>query len=165
MILDWFFRWHYSLSCGSGTRCSSAKQRLSLRVNYTPDVDSNKKRIEMECKELHHGLPVSRSIKHFRANIVRRPFSRPRQGNCIQMKNRFLWQNLHIVMQLGLTVAGSVVFCFIVGRYIDQLLGLRGIFTTLFILFGVVGGAVVAYRQIQTVLADDRKPGDEGKDE
>jgi F0F1-type ATP synthase assembly protein I len=81
------------------------------------------------------------------------------------MKNRILWQNLHIVMQLGLTIAGSVVFCFFVGRYIDQLLGLRGIFTTLFILLGIVGGAVVAYRQIQTVLADDRKPGDEGKDE
>ncbi len=66
-------------------------------------------------------------------------------------KNRAWAENLTIVMQLGLTMAGCIAFCFFIGRYLDRLLGTRGVFITIFTILGVVGGAVVAYRQIMEV--------------
>ncbi len=69
-------------------------------------------------------------------------------------KNRVWAENLSIVMQLGLTMAGCIVLCFFIGRYIDQWLGTRGIFITVFTIFGVVGGANVTYRQILEITAD-----------
>ena len=71
-------------------------------------------------------------------------------------KNRVWAENLSIVMQLGLTMAGCIVLCFFIGRYIDQWLGTRGIFITVFTIFGVVGGANVTYRQILEITADKR---------
>ena len=52
-------------------------------------------------------------------------------------------------MQLGLTMAGSIAFCFLIGRFLDRWLGTKGIFIAIFTLLGVVGGAVTAYRQIK----------------
>ncbi len=69
-------------------------------------------------------------------------------------KNRVWAENLSIVMQLGLTMAGCIILCFFIGRYIDQWLGTRGIFITVFTIFGVVGGANVTYRQILEITAD-----------
>ena len=69
-------------------------------------------------------------------------------------KNRVWAENLSIVMQLGLTMAGCIVLCFFIGRYIDQWLGTRGIFITVFTIFGVVGGANVTYRQILEITVD-----------
>ena len=66
-------------------------------------------------------------------------------------KNRPWAENLQIVMQLGLTMAGCILFCFYIGLKLDEWLGTRGIFITIFILLGVVGGAVTAYRQIMEV--------------
>lgn len=64
-------------------------------------------------------------------------------------KNNSAWtENIAIVMQLGLTMAGCIVFCFFVGLYIDRWLNIRGIFVVAFTILGVVGGANVAYRQI-----------------
>lgn len=57
-------------------------------------------------------------------------------------------------MQLGLTMAGCIFFCFFTGRYLDQWLGTRGIMTTLAILFGIIGGGVVCYRQILDITAE-----------
>lgn len=51
-------------------------------------------------------------------------------------------------MQIGLTMAGCIVFCFFVGWHIDKWLGTRGIFVTIFTILGVVGGGNVIYRQI-----------------
>ncbi|BBO83750.1 AtpZ/AtpI family protein [Desulfosarcina ovata] len=68
-------------------------------------------------------------------------------------------ENLTIVMQLGLTMAGCIVFCFFVGHFIDKWLELRGVFTTIFILLGVAGGANVCYRQILDVT-DPKKEED-----
>lgn len=70
-------------------------------------------------------------------------------------KNRVWAENLTIVMQLGLTMAGCIVLCFFAGRYLDQWLGTRGIFITLFTIFGVIGGANVAYRQIIEITTDN----------
>lgn len=72
-------------------------------------------------------------------------------------KNRAWAENLTIVMQLGLTMAGCIVFCFFVGLYLDKWLGTNGIFVTIFIILGVIGGANVAYRQVMEIFKDKEK--------
>ena len=67
-------------------------------------------------------------------------------------KNRAWAENLAIVMQIGLTMAGCIVFCFFVGLYLDKWIGTRGIFVTIFTILGVVGGGVTVYRQIMEVI-------------
>ena len=67
-------------------------------------------------------------------------------------KNRGWIENLSILMQTGLTMAGCIVFCFFIGFYLDRWLGTRGIFVAVFILLGVIGGAVTVYRQIRELL-------------
>ena len=71
-------------------------------------------------------------------------------------KNRTWAENISIVMQIGLTMAGCIGFCFFVGYYLDRWLGTKGIFITIFIIFGVVGGGNVAYRQILEIISDDQ---------
>ena len=80
-------------------------------------------------------------------------------------KNRPWAENLTIVMQIGLTMAGCIVFCFFVGLYLDRWLGTRGIFVTIFTFLGVIGGGVTVYRQIMEVIedsSDERKKRDNG---
>ena len=72
-------------------------------------------------------------------------------------KNRDWAEHLTIVMQLGLTMAGCIVFCFFVGYYLDKWLGFRGLFTTVFILLGIAGGANVCYRQILEITEPKNK--------
>jgi F0F1-type ATP synthase assembly protein I len=67
-------------------------------------------------------------------------------------KNRAWAESLSIVMQIGLTMAGCIVFCFFIGLYLDKWLGTKGIFVTIFIVLGVVGGAITVYRQISKTL-------------
>jgi ATP synthase protein I len=69
-------------------------------------------------------------------------------------KNRPWAENLTIVMQIGLTMAGCIVFCFFVGLYLDKWLGTRAIFVTIFTILGVIGGGVTVYRQIMEVIED-----------
>jgi len=69
-------------------------------------------------------------------------------------KNRAWAENLTIVMQIGLTMAGCIVFCFFVGLYLDKWIGARGIFVTIFTILGVIGGGVTVYRQILEVIED-----------
>ena len=57
--------------------------------------------------------------------------------------------NSALVLQLGLTMAGCILFCFAVGYYLDKWLGTRGIFLVIFILLGIAGGGYTVYRQIQ----------------
>ena len=65
-------------------------------------------------------------------------------------------ENLSFVMQLGLTMAGCIFFCFFIGRLIDTLLKTKGIFLTIFIFLGVIGGANVVYRQIMEMVAPEQ---------
>ncbi len=68
-------------------------------------------------------------------------------------------------MQVGLTMAGCIFFCFFVGWYLDKWLGTKGIFVTIFIVLGIIGGGNVAYRQILEIIKDeeeDRKNGNTG---
>jgi F0F1-type ATP synthase assembly protein I len=69
-------------------------------------------------------------------------------------KNRAWAENLTIVMQIGLTMAGCIVFCFFVGLYLDKWLGTKGIFVSIFTVLGVIGGGVTVYRQIMEVIED-----------
>jgi len=67
-------------------------------------------------------------------------------------KNRVWAENLSIVMQIGLTMAGCIVFCFFIGLYLDKWLGAKGIFVTIFTVLGVIGGGVTVYRQITSTI-------------
>jgi F0F1-type ATP synthase assembly protein I len=65
--------------------------------------------------------------------------------------NRPWIENLYVVTQLGLTMVGCIAFCFFIGLYIDKWLGTNGVFITIFIILGVIGGGVVVYRQIMEI--------------
>ena len=69
-------------------------------------------------------------------------------------KNRAWAENLSVVMQIGLTMAGCIWFCFFVGLYLDRWRGTGGILTVVFILLGIAGGANVVYRQIIDIMED-----------
>jgi len=62
-------------------------------------------------------------------------------------------------MQLGLTMAGCIAFCFFVGLYIDKWIGTKGIFVTIFIILGIIGGGNVVYRQILEIIQGGKKDG------
>ena len=66
-------------------------------------------------------------------------------------KHRAWTENLTIVMQIGLTMAGCIIFCFFTGLYLDRWIGTRGIFVSIFTVLGVIGGGVTVYRQILEV--------------
>lgn len=72
-------------------------------------------------------------------------------------KNRAWAEGLHIVMQTGLTMAGCIVFCFMIGLYLDRWLGTKGVFITIFTILGVVGGGVTVYRQILDVTEEGKQ--------
>jgi F0F1-type ATP synthase assembly protein I len=80
-------------------------------------------------------------------------------------KHRPWMENVSILMQIGLTMAGCIAFCFFVGLYADRWIGTRGIFVTLFTVLGVVGGAVTVYRQIRDILEPRKPPPPEDEEE
>ena len=69
-------------------------------------------------------------------------------------KRRDFVEYLALVSQVGLTMAGSIVFCFMVGYFLDKWLNTHGILLVIFILLGIVGGAVTVYRQITHLPKD-----------
>ncbi len=69
--------------------------------------------------------------------------------------------DIAIVSQLGLTMAGSILFCFAIGYYLDKWLNTKGLFITVFILLGIAGGGYTVYSQIMEVTTRD----EEGKQE
>lgn len=76
----------------------------------------------------------------------------------LEYKKHQTWaENLSIVMQIGLTMAGCIGFCFFIGLSLDRWFGIRGWFTVLFILLGIAGGANVVYRQIMDVIGPKDK--------
>ena len=76
----------------------------------------------------------------------------------IDYKSHRIWtENLTIIMQIGLTMAGCIIFCFFVGRYLDKWLGTKGVFVTIFTILGVIGGGNTVYRQILKITEEDKK--------
>ena len=64
-------------------------------------------------------------------------------------------------------MAGSILFCFAIGYLLDKWLGTKGLFITIFIILGVIGGGVTVYRQIGRVtdLNGKKRVGWKNKDE
>lgn len=60
-------------------------------------------------------------------------------------------------MQLGLTMAGSILFCFAIGYYLDKWLNTKGVFIAIFILLGIAGGGYTVYRQIMEMIEEDEE--------
>ncbi len=83
-------------------------------------------------------------------------------GKILKKPPRAVWDHLALVTQVGLTFAGSVLFCFAIGYWLDKWLGTRGIFITVFILLGIAGGGYTVYRQIMEV---DFSPAGDDEDE
>jgi F0F1-type ATP synthase assembly protein I len=79
-------------------------------------------------------------------------------------KNRTWAENLSIVMQIGLTMAGCICFCFFIGLFLDRRLHTKGVFTVIFTILGVVGGGNVVYRQILEIV-DPKESEESGPDE
>jgi F0F1-type ATP synthase assembly protein I len=65
-------------------------------------------------------------------------------------------EHLSIVMQIGLTMAGCIIFCFFIGLALDKWIGTRGIFVAIFTVLGVIGGAVTVYRQIIEITEEKK---------
>jgi len=63
--------------------------------------------------------------------------------------------DIAIVSQIGLTMAGSILFCFAIGYYLDKWLDTKGLFITVFILLGIAGGGYTVYRQIMEITGKD----------
>ena len=63
-----------------------------------------------------------------------------------------------MVTQLGLTMAGSILLGLLIGYYLDKwLLHTKGPFIVVFILLGIVGGGYTVYREIMKATNQDRK--------
>jgi len=78
---------------------------------------------------------------------------------------RAVWDHLALVMQVGLTFIGSVLFCLYLGYQLDHWLGTKGVFITVFILLGIAGGGYTAYRQIMDLEGDQGSGGDGGREQ
>ncbi|MGD8834971.1 MAG: AtpZ/AtpI family protein [Desulfobacteraceae bacterium] len=78
-------------------------------------------------------------------------------GMIFDFKRNKAWAaHLQIVMQLGLTMAGCIVFCFFIGLYLDRWLATKGIMVAVFTILGVIGGGITSYRQILDTLDSKR---------
>lgn len=64
-------------------------------------------------------------------------------------KKRDTIEYLALVTQVGLTMAGSIAFCLFIGYTLEKWLKTGGVLLVVFILFGIIGGAVTVYRQIR----------------
>jgi len=79
-------------------------------------------------------------------------------------KNRAWAENLSIVMQIGLTMAGCIGFCFFIGLTLDRWVGTRGVFAIIFTVLGVIGGGNVVYRQILEIIETQPKGSEDRND-
>ena len=98
-----------------------------------------------------------------KATYIPKSFYSTREINIFDFKKSGKWiDDIVLVTQLGLTMAGSILFCFAIGYYLDKWLNTKGIFITIFILLGVAGGGYTAYRQIMktTAQGEDEKKQD-----
>jgi ATP synthase protein I len=54
-------------------------------------------------------------------------------------------------------MAGSILLCFAIGYFLDKWLGTKGLFITIFIILGIIGGGVTVYRQMEEALGLKKK--------
>ena len=72
-------------------------------------------------------------------------------------------EQLVLVTQLGLTMIGSICFCFFIGYKLDQWLHTKALFLVIFIILGIIGGGYTVYRQILAVGDTDQPKAQHGK--
>jgi ATP synthase protein I len=77
--------------------------------------------------------------------VARQGYKKPM---AIKPSPKETWDHLILTMQLGLTFAGSLLFCLFIGYWLDKWLGTKGVFIFIFILLGIAGGGYTVYRQI-----------------
>lgn len=65
------------------------------------------------------------------------------------MKDKHFLSNLQLVSELGLTIACPVIIAVLIGAYLDRRFSQSGIFTFIFLIFGLSGGFLGAYRLIK----------------
>jgi ATP synthase protein I len=73
---------------------------------------------------------------------------------------KLLVEQMALVTQIGLTMAGSILLCFAIGYFLDKWLGTRGIFLIIFILLGIAGGGWTVYRQIMQIEEKAKSAGE-----
>lgn len=54
-------------------------------------------------------------------------------------------------------MVGSILLCFAIGYFLDKWLHTKVIFTVIFIILGIAGGAVTVYRQVMDVMEQHNK--------
>ncbi len=65
------------------------------------------------------------------------------------MKNKQFLSNLQLISELGLAIAGPIIIAVLIGAYLDRRFGWPGILTFTFLIFGLSGGLLGAYRLIK----------------
>lgn len=63
-------------------------------------------------------------------------------------KNKSFLEYLSLLTQLGLVMVISILLGLFTGLFIDRKFNLEGIFTIIFLIFGVIGGFMAAYKLI-----------------
>lgn len=54
-------------------------------------------------------------------------------------------------------MVGCILFCFAIGYYLDKWLQTKGLFITIFLFLGIVGGGYTTYRQIMEATRENDK--------
>ena len=71
------------------------------------------------------------------------------------MESKQFLTNLQLVTELGLTIASPIIIAVLIGAYLDKRFGQSGIFTFVFLIFGLSGGFLGAYRLIKRVARSE----------
>ncbi len=62
-----------------------------------------------------------------------------------------LGRALTLVYQIGFTIVFSILFFLFIGMKLDEWLGTSVLFTVVGVIFGVVGGGYVVYKEIEKI--------------
>ncbi len=62
-----------------------------------------------------------------------------------------LGRALTLVYQIGFTIVFSILFFLFIGKKLDEWLGTSVLFTVVGVVFGVVGGGYVVYKEIEKI--------------
>lgn len=71
--------------------------------------------------------------------------------------NKQFFSNLQLVSELGLTIAASVIIAVLIGAYLDRKFAQSGVFTVIFLIFGLSGGFLGAWRLIKKAAQLEHK--------
>ncbi len=65
------------------------------------------------------------------------------------MKDNSIFKYLSLVSEIGLIIGVTAIGGVVLGIWVDGKLGTTGVFTILFLLFGLSGGITAVYRRIK----------------